>query len=195
VRGLLPCEPDPLLVVAPEASPFIREQAAAGRLQWQARPFDEADLEDAHLVIAATADRAVNAHVAAAARQRGLPAMAVDDPTNCDFIAPAVVRRGDVVVAVSTNGRSPAVARRTRDRLEQSLPPYWGSLLDAAAEARERLRGRCASVTPERWQAALNSDVERLAAAGATQQAVEVLVRQLLQEDGATSVAGAEVRV
>jgi siroheme synthase-like protein len=191
VRGLLPCAPDPLLVVAPEACHFIVEQAEAGSLEWQARPFDEADLEDAHLVIAATADRAVNASVAAAARQRGLPVLAVDDPTNCDFIAPAVVRRGDVVVAVSTNGRSPALARRTRDRLEESLPPYWGSLLDAAAAARQRLRGHRASATPERWQAALNGDVEQLAAAGATEQATEELVRRLLPErtDGPTILA------
>src|SRR5919197_4987032 len=92
VRGLLPCGPEPLVVIAPEASTFIRGQAAAGRLEWHARPYQDGDLAGAYVAFAATDDRALNATVARDARQRGVPVLAVDDVPNCDFIAPAIVK-------------------------------------------------------------------------------------------------------
>src|SRR2546430_6002475 len=129
VRALLPCRPQPLLVVAPRASGFIRRAAEAGQLQWLARDYAHGDLTGAALAFGATDDRDLNARVADEARQLGIPVLAVDDVPNCDFIAPALVRRGDVTVAISTSGRSPAMARRTRERLEHELPRYWGDLL------------------------------------------------------------------
>src|SRR5437764_403124 len=125
VRALLPCRPQPLLVVAPRASAFIRRAAEAGQLQWLARDYAHGDLTGAALAFGATDDRDLNARVADEARQLGIPVLAVDDVPNCDFIAPALVRRGDVTVAISTSGRSPAMARRTRQRLERALPSYW----------------------------------------------------------------------
>jgi uroporphyrin-III C-methyltransferase/precorrin-2 dehydrogenase/sirohydrochlorin ferrochelatase len=117
--------------------------------------------------------------VAAEARRRGVPVLAVDDVPNCDFIAPALVRRGDVTVAVSTSGRSPAMARRTRERLQQALPPYWADLLDVAAAARETLGETRALIDPDRWQAALEGEVERLVADGQLATATELLVKKL----------------
>src|SRR4051812_27335847 len=93
VRGLLPCGPAPLGVVAPDASFEIREAAKRGAVEWRRRAFDPTDLDRAEYVFAATDDRAMNAAVAAAARERRLPVLAVDDVPNCDFIAPAIVRR------------------------------------------------------------------------------------------------------
>src|SRR5919202_1680420 len=147
VRALLPCRPGPLAVVAPRASAFIRRAAETGELVWYPRGYASGDLTaDTALAFGASNDRALNARVAADARALGVPVLAVDDVPNCDFIAPALVRRGDVTVAISTAGRSPALARRTRERLERALPAYWGQLLDVAAAARERLGGRRALI-------------------------------------------------
>jgi uroporphyrin-III C-methyltransferase/precorrin-2 dehydrogenase/sirohydrochlorin ferrochelatase len=195
VRALLPCRPDPLVVVAPEATQFIRSEAAEGRVAWLARPWQPDDLRAAHLVFAATDDRAVNAEVAQHARRLGIPVLAVDDVPNCDFIAPAIVRRGDVVVAISTGGRSPAMARRTRVRLDQLLPRYWGDLLDVAASAREKLGDTRSLIDPEQWQSALDV-VEPQVAAGALSQATDQLLRQLERslfepKSGLVSLVGA----
>src|SRR6266536_532913 len=143
VSALLPCQPAPLLVVAPHASAFIREHQAS-------------DLDGAEYVFAATDDRALNARVAADARARKIPVLAVDDVPNCDFIAPAIVRRGDVVIAISTGGRSPATARRVREHLDRTLPAWWGDLLDVAAATRQDLRQTGATLTPDEWQGLLD---------------------------------------
>jgi uroporphyrin-III C-methyltransferase/precorrin-2 dehydrogenase/sirohydrochlorin ferrochelatase len=179
VRALLPCRPEPLLVVAPHASTEIQRAARAGRLTWHQRPYLPEDLQHASLVFGASDDRQLNARVAADARRLGIPVLAVDDVPNCDFIAPAIVRRGDVTVAISTAGRSPAMARRTRELLEASLPSFWGDLLDVAAAARERLGGTRSVIEPDRWQSALQGEVEYLASVGALQEATDLLVRKL----------------
>src|SRR5436190_1307503 len=167
VRALLPCRPAPLVVVAPDASAFIRRAAAAGRVQWRQREYASDDLHDAMLAFGASDDRALNARVAQDARRLHVAVLAVDDVPNCDFIAPALVRRGDVTVAISTSGRSPAMARRTRELLERVLPGSWGDVLEVAAAARERLGATRSLIDPDRWQTAIDGEVERLAAAGA----------------------------
>ena len=179
VRALLPCRPQPLLLIAPRASAFIRRAADAGQLRWLARDYAHGDLTGAALAFGATDDRDLNARVADEARELGIPVLAVDDVPNCDFIAPALVRRGDVTVAISTSGRSPAMARRTRERLERALPAYWGDLLDVAAAARERLGATRSLIEPDRWQTALDGEVEQLAESGALTEATEALLRKL----------------
>jgi uroporphyrin-III C-methyltransferase/precorrin-2 dehydrogenase/sirohydrochlorin ferrochelatase len=179
LRALLPCRPDPLIVVAPTATAFIRRAADAGQLEWLQRDYADGDLAGAALAFGATDDRALNARVATEARSLGVPVLAVDDVPNCDFIAPALVRRGDVTVAISTSGRSPAMARRTRERLDSALPAYWGDLLDVAAAARDRLGGTRSVIEPDRWQTSLDGDVERLAEAGALEEATDLLVTKL----------------
>lgn len=179
VRGLLPCGPEPLIVVAPRAERTVQVAAAAGRLTWHARPYQEDDLDGAALAFAATADRALNARVAGAARHRGVPVLAVDDPAHCDFIAPALVQRGDLMIAISTGGRSPALARWARQRLDQLVPRHWGDLLAVVAAARERLGTQRAQIPPERWQEAVDEGVEALVAAGAPQEALAWLLSHL----------------
>jgi precorrin-2 dehydrogenase/sirohydrochlorin ferrochelatase len=179
VRALLPCRPEPLVVIAPEASAAIRRAAQAGKLLWLEREYDSNDLDGAALAFGATDERALNARVAADARRIGIPVLAVDDVPNCDFIAPAIVKRGDLVIAISTSGRSPALARRTREWLDRALPPHWDNLLEVAATARERLGPARARVLPEQWQAALDHEVERLAQAGNLEPAIQLLLRRL----------------
>jgi len=179
VRSLLPCQPSPLVVIAPRASASIQRAAADGNLLWLEREYVDGDLDGAALVFGASDDRDLNARVAADARALGIPVLAVDDVPNCDFIAPALVRRGDLTVAISTAGRSPAMARRARQHLERALPPFWADLLEVAGQAREQLGGTRSLVDPERWQSALDGDVERLVAAGDLAAATDLLTRKL----------------
>jgi precorrin-2 dehydrogenase/sirohydrochlorin ferrochelatase len=179
VRSLVPCGVDPLVVVAPEVDPSISKAAVEGRLMWVARDYGDGDLADAALAFAATDDRSLNARVAAEARQRGIPVLAVDDVPNCDFIAPALVRRGELVLAISTHGQSPALARRVRVWLDETLPAHWGGLLEVAAAVRQRLGPLRSTISPEDWQAALTGPVEDLVRHGARDAAVTLLWQKL----------------
>ena len=101
-------------------------------------------------------------------------------PAPLVVIAPALVRRGDIVVAISTGGRSPAMARRAREELERIVPPDWGELLEVAAAARERLGSGRARVPAAAWQAALGAtDLRRLVISGHIEEAIEHLLGQL----------------
>src|ERR1051326_2752112 len=179
VRALLPCQPAPLLVVAPRATASIQRAADAGELVWLHREYTAGDLEGAALAFGASDNRDLNARVAADARARGIQVLAVDDVANCDFIAPALVRRGDLTIAISTNGRSPAMARRTREYLDRALPSFWGELLEAAAEARERLGATRSLIDAEDWQSALAEAEGHLAHDGGVDTAADLLTRRL----------------
>ncbi|HEX2344861.1 MAG TPA: bifunctional precorrin-2 dehydrogenase/sirohydrochlorin ferrochelatase [Vicinamibacterales bacterium] len=110
-------------VVAPQATPTIAAWARNRRLMWIQRAFEPADLDRAFLVIAATSSVKVHRIVFREARHRGVLCNAVDEPTRCDFYYPAVFRRGDLQIAVSTSGRSPALAQRLRRELEAQFGP------------------------------------------------------------------------
>jgi siroheme synthase-like protein len=146
-------------VVAPDQAPELQALARAGRIQAQERPYAEGDLADAVLAIAATDVPGVNARVAADARASGILVNVVDDPATGTFILPAVVRRGDLQIAVSTGGRSPALARRVREDLERLLPPEYPALLGLFGELRTELRNEGVQVPADRWQTAATTAV------------------------------------
>ena len=104
------------------------------------RRFRASDVGRQALIIAATDDRAVNAAVSAAARRTGIPVNAVDDPENCTFIVPAVVTRGDLTVAISTGGRSPAAARLVKERVSEVLGDEYAALVRLLGGHRERMK-------------------------------------------------------
>lgn len=139
VGGLARCGAE-ITVVSPRAVPYVEEAARAGELTWLRRAFRAEDVEGAFLAVAATASRRVNVAVFRACRQRGVLCNAVDDPAHCDFIYGAVVRRGALQIAVSTAGRSPALAGRIRRELEGQFGPEWETLLDSLGEERERIQ-------------------------------------------------------
>jgi precorrin-2 dehydrogenase/sirohydrochlorin ferrochelatase len=116
-------------VIAPQASASIAEQAAAGELTLHGRHYRQGDLAEAFLVIAATNDPAVNRAVFAEATATGVLCNAVDDPPFCDFYFPSVVRRGDLQIAISTAGNSPALAQQLRKDLNEQLPLDLGDWL------------------------------------------------------------------
>jgi siroheme synthase-like protein len=146
-------------VVAPAAVAEIAGLAAAGRLRWLRRPFAPADLDGAFLVVAATADPAVNGAVAEAAEARCRFVNSVDDPAHATAYAGSVVRRGPVTVALSTSGRAPAVSKLLRQLLDAVLPEE--AVLERWVERAEALRRgwRAGGVPMERRFAALLRDL------------------------------------
>ncbi len=131
-----------ITVVSPEALPGIMEQAAAGHFHWEQRRFTADDLDGMFLVIAATSSPEVNHEVFTLAAERGILCNAVDDPPNCDFYFPSVVERGDLQIAISTAGESPALAQRLRKEIDAMLAPEAGEWLEQLGELRREVLQR-----------------------------------------------------
>ena len=128
-----------LRVVAPNAVPEVRQLAIEGRLEWIERPFELSDLDGNFLVIAATDSTEVNAAVYQGARARGILANSVDDPPHCDFYFGSVVSRGELQIAISTAGESPAVAQRLRREIDVQLPEDLGRWLEDVGRLRREV--------------------------------------------------------
>jgi precorrin-2 dehydrogenase len=138
IRGLL--DAGALVqVVAPKAIFQIRRWDWEDVLSWKPRDFDPRDLNEVFMVIAATNSHEVNSLIFQEARRRNVLCNAVDDPENCDFYYPAVVKRGDLQIAISTNGRSPALAQRLRQELEEQFGPEYEEWIVEIGEARAHL--------------------------------------------------------
>ena len=126
-------------VIAPSATDAVVEWARAGLIAWEQRTFEEPDLNGIFLTIAATASTRVNDLVFREARRRGVLCNAVDDPERCDFYYPAVVRRGQLQIAISTGGQSPALAQRLRRELETEIGEEYSQWVQELGTAREKL--------------------------------------------------------
>lgn len=116
VEGLLACDAA-VTLIAPEAIEPLRELAAEGSIKWLAREWQPSDLDGAFLVIAATDDSDVNIRIFEEAERRAMLVNVVDVPPLCNFILPAIVRQGPLAIAISTQGASPALAKRIRDEV------------------------------------------------------------------------------
>ena len=182
VQGLLNAEAD-ITVVAPDLTPPLRDMLAAGRFQWQERPYREGDLQGYEVCFVATDDGAVNAAVAVEGKRRSIWVNAADDPANCDFILPSVIRQGQVVVATSTGGASPALARRLREELTDFLSEDFAPLADLLNEVRLALRARGISVDADTWQTAIDGRLRALLAQRRLEEARERLVERLGVKD------------
>ena len=129
-----------ITVVAPEIAPELMQRAAAGKLKLAIREFAPDDLDGARLVIVATSRRAVNRWIAKLSEARNIPVNVVDDREASRFIVPAIIDRDPVLVAVSTGGTSPVLARRLRERLEALIPARIGELASWLKALRETSR-------------------------------------------------------
>jgi siroheme synthase-like protein len=128
-------------VISPLVSPAIRNLAADGSIELHERAFVPGDVTaDFFIVIGATEEPEVQAALAKEAERRGLLYNVVDDVAHCNFFSPAVVERGDLKIAISTNGRSPVLARRLREELEAALPVTVGSWVKQLGVLRQRLK-------------------------------------------------------
>lgn len=128
-----------ITVIAPEASERIQSLAAAGELTWHMREYTDGDLAGSFLVVAATDVPAVNRAVFGEATASGVLCNAVDDPPFCDFYFPSVVRRGDLQIAISTAGASPALAQRLRKEINSQLPLDAGEWLTELGNLRREV--------------------------------------------------------
>jgi siroheme synthase-like protein len=137
-------------VVAREADPPVRALAGRGAIELQVRAYEPADVGSARLVVAATGDSALNQAVSDDARKAGVLVNVVDAPALSTFIAPAVLERGDLRIAVSTGGASPAFAVFVRDELARRIGPEYGAALGVLRRVRERLRAEPGSSIADR---------------------------------------------
>lgn len=170
-----------VVIVATELGEAVMEIARDDDAVLFERAFEEADLDGARLVVAATDEPAANRAIAAAAELRGLWVNVVDDPGHCNFIMPAIIDRDPVLVAVSTGGRSPVLARLTRGRIEAMLPSRLGELAVLLGSYRDRVKARVSSVEGRRrfWEQVLDGPVAELAQQGRGDAAAEALDRAL----------------
>jgi uroporphyrin-III C-methyltransferase/precorrin-2 dehydrogenase/sirohydrochlorin ferrochelatase len=134
-------------VISPKLSPQLTELARDQKITWSPKTFESDDLNGAFLVIAATSLRDLNSQVFREAGQRNILCNAVDDIDHCHFYYGSIVQRGDLQIAISTNGKSPALAQRLRKELEQQFGPEYAAWLGSLGAARETLRAQ--STDPE----------------------------------------------
>ena len=178
VRGLLNAG-GAVTVVSPALHPELQTLAAAGSVLHIARAYQQGDVDGFALVMVATDDGAVNSEVARHARAQGIWVNASDDPPNCDFILPSVIRKGQIVVAASTGGASPALARRLREELDAYLTDDFEPLTLLLAEVRGELRARNVVVDADTWQRAIDGQLRVLLAQRRHGQAKAHLLRGL----------------
>lgn len=177
-------------VIAPELTKALATMRDAGEIEFTQREYQEGDVEGFHVVIVATDDGAVNSDVAAEGKRRGVWVNAVDDTKNCDFILPAVIRRGAITLAASTGGASPALARRLREELEAYLTEEMPALADLLGDVRSDLQARGEIPDAEVWQEAIDEDLRVLLAQRKYRQAKARLLTSLGKEELVTELVG-----
>ena len=149
-----------LTVVAPELDPELAELAANGSIEWLAGEFAPQQLAGKWLVVAATDRREVNALVYQSANQGRIFANVVDDPKRSSFIMPSIIDRSPLMVAISSGGKAPVLARLLREKLEALLPQHLGAVATFAGSLRDRVKARFTSMGERRrfWERLLGAD-------------------------------------
>jgi uroporphyrin-III C-methyltransferase/precorrin-2 dehydrogenase/sirohydrochlorin ferrochelatase len=179
-------------VLSPALSAAFDADLAAARIAHRAASFGEDDVAGYAVVIAATDDDAVNRAIAAAARARRIPVNVVDRPALCSFIMPSIIERAPLIVAVSSGGASPVLARLLRARLESLIPAGYGRLAALAGAFRDRVKARFKP--PERrrfWESVLQGPIAELVFSGRDDEARKALEKTL--GDARLAFSGGEV--
>jgi len=158
--GLLACGAD-VVVVSRDLTPALQGLKEEGKIGHIAADYWPGSLDGAFMVIGATDNEAVNGQIAEEARARGILANIVDDPTKGDFILPALVRQGDLTIAISTGGKSPALAKKLRSDLEALFGQEYALFLDMMGEIRQRVAelGGSAEERKQIFQALVDSEL------------------------------------
>ncbi|MCC6529481.1 MAG: uroporphyrinogen-III C-methyltransferase [Pseudomonadales bacterium] len=170
-----------LRLVAPAIDPglgeLVRQQGGELRL----RAFEPRDVDDVWLAVAATDDEAVNRQVRDAARQRGVLVNVVDQPALCDFIFPSIIDRDPLLIAVSSGGRAPLLARLLRARLETTIPAGYGRLAAWMGRFRPQVKAQIAGGTARRrfWERVLEGQIGETFLAGREAEAERLLTASL----------------
>ena len=174
IADLLECEAN-VNVISPTAGDLIRLWSNQGLINWQAREIIYSDLDNIFLAFVATNNMHTNQMVVNWCRERGIMVNAVDDPPNCDFYVPAVVRRNSLVVAISTEGKSPMFSRKLREQLEEIIGKEYGEFVDFLGEQRECIKQAVTDIKERKkiFEALADSDILDLLKAGERERAKE----------------------
>jgi len=172
VRGLLAADAA-ITVVAPQVVRELRKLAELGKIAWLPQNYAPGLLAGSFLTICATNNQTVNKAVALEAKATGILVNAPAEPELSDFFVPSVLRRGQVMFTVSTDGLSPALSRALREKMERDFPPAYGEWLETVASIRQEMKHRLASSREreEFWRAALSAEILALIQAGKLKQA------------------------
>jgi len=146
-------------VISPDLCPELRRLAESQEVRVSSREYQPGDLRGAFVVIAATDNSDINQKVAEEAKRNAVLVNVVDDAENSHFILPSYLRRGDITVAVSTAGKSPALARKIRTKLEKDLGNEYASLTNLISEVRAEAKRQGIQIDGDDWQEALDLDL------------------------------------
>ena len=186
VHRLLDCGAA-VVVISPEVNDGVRNLAGEAKITWHKREYRTGDLEGAFIAIAATDDNTVNRSISSEAEERNVLLNVVDVTHLCTFIAPSVTRRGEVTIAVSTGGASPALARKFREELTDSRILEYADLAPLLSEARGELKRTGETVEPSHWQRCIDESLLGMVQAGRTEEARAELMSRLLEGKVAAS--------
>lgn len=159
VEGLLEAGGN-IVVISPEVSPELEKIIQEQKVEWLFRKYFPGDLNDAFIVIAATNDPGVNVQIWEEASDKNILTNVVDDPAHCNFIAPAVVRRGEMTIAISSGGNAPALSRHLRQELEKQFGPEYEIYLRLLSQMRESAFEQLSKDNQRKfWKELVNSDI------------------------------------
>lgn len=178
IEGLLAAGAE-ITVVSPEISEGLRLFFTQRSIQHVQRKYENGDLAGYALAFVATDDGETTAAVFLEARERGIWVNCADVPGCCDFILPAVIRRGELAVAISSGGASPAATRAIREELESYLSEEFAQLVQTASEVRTDLRERSIHPRAESWNEALKGEFRLLLRQGKAAEAKQLLLTEL----------------
>ena len=189
VEGLVESSAE-VTLISPDVTQRLQELAHAGRITWHARQYRQGDLKGAFLAIAATDVRDVNQAIAAEAQDEKVVLNVVDDAPLCSFIAPSIVKRGEVTLAISTGGSSPALARKLKETIQDSDLLRYADLAGVLSKARSLIKQRGMVVDADRWQEGITESLIDLVDSGRSEEALNVLMSFL--QDGPEGAVGSE---
>lgn len=186
--GLLLSAGAEVFVVSQSLGHEVSQLHQKQQIHWLAQEFEPSQLDDIFLVIAATNESTLNGRVFQAANQRRRLVNIVDDPARCSFIFPSIIDRSPLVVAVSSGGKAPVLARLLREKLEALLPASLGKVAEIAGSWREKVKLRLQTITERRrfWERVFNGQFAGLVAANRINEAEQELEQQLYQHQEKT---------
>jgi precorrin-2 dehydrogenase/sirohydrochlorin ferrochelatase len=173
-------------VISPELCDELQLMVSKNKIRFVHREYQATDLNDAVLAIAATDDNEINSRVSRDAGNRHIPVNIVDAPQLSDFIVPSYLQRGDITIAVSTGGRSPALARKIRANLEKRFGSEYAVLARIIGEARSELKEKGIAVSGDDWQEAIElKKMLSMIAAGNEAELKRIILERLQFSDSA----------
>jgi len=150
-----------VVVVGKTLTPGLETMKKESRINHIEADYDNAFLDDAFLVIGATDRDDVNADISRDGREKGILVNIVDDPDKCDFVLPSLLKQGDLLIAISTGGKSPALAKKLREEMEQHFGTEYRTLLEVMGQLREKLvvKGRSSDENRRLFESVVHSDI------------------------------------